>query len=217
MAHRNTDQLGDHGIDIAKRRRFNQQTQRQHHCQHAETRDQREERFCHRRRYAFRHADDQVAVVNEAVDFGGEQGNQNCHEQPLTANLPHRHDAFDQLRHVATRRGKHDVLWNGHHEGHQGDSPGGQRVEGAVLLRQTVGDTEAGDQRHDVVGRFHRIEHLFLPRWAEELGHQRTVARHRQIGEDQEERAYQHKRHVQDDPVTHRKHMFLSGDFERGR
>ena len=98
VRHRNTNQRGDHAIDIAERRGFDDQAQRQHHGQHAEAGDQGEKGFRHRRRYAVRHADHQITAGHQAINLCREQRNHNRHKQSLAANHPHRQHAFDKLR-----------------------------------------------------------------------------------------------------------------------
>ena len=216
VRHGNTDKGGNHAIDIAERRSFNDQAQRQHHGQHAEAGDQGEKRFRHRGRYALRHADHQITAGHQAVDLRGKQRNHNRHKQSLAANHPHRQHAFDKLRCRTVCRRKERHLGDRHHKCHQRHRPGAERVQGAIFFRQPVGNAERGEQRHDVIGRFDRVQHLIAPGIAKHAGHHLTVAGNRQVGEYQEKRTNQHKRHIENNAVTYRQDMLLTADFQRG-
>ncbi|MNT93220.1 hypothetical protein D3C72_2346390 [compost metagenome] len=78
------------------------------------------------------------------------------------------------------------MLGNGHDKRHQRNRTGTERVHTTVFFRQPVGNAKAGDNRHDVVGRFDRIQQLVAPGRTEYLPHQVGIARDRQVGEDQE-------------------------------
>ena len=214
--HRNTDQSGDHAVDVAERRGLNRQAQRQHHRQNTEAGDQGEERFRHCRRHAVRHADNEIAAGDQTINLRRQQRNDNSDKQPLAADHAHRDHPFNHLRR-AVYRGKQGVLRDSHHKGHQRHRPGAQRVDSAVLLRQPIGDAEAGNQRHNVVGRFHRVQHFIAPDLAKQAAHHVGIAGDRQVGENQEKRANQHKRHIQNDAIAYRQDVLLPGDFQRRR
>ncbi|MNT22350.1 hypothetical protein D3C71_1345550 [compost metagenome] len=116
--HRDTDQRSDHGVDIAKRRGFDDQAQQKDHCQYAKSRNQRQEGFRHRWRHPFRHIDHQIAVMHEPVDFRRQQRHHDCHKQSLAADKVHRQHAFDNLLRGTFHRGKKGVLRYGHDKRH---------------------------------------------------------------------------------------------------
>ena len=94
--------------------------------------------------------------------------------------------------------------------------PGAKRVQGAIFFRQPVGNAEGREQRHDVIGRFDRVQHFVAPGIAKYAGHHLTVAGNRQVGEYQEKRTNQHKRHIENNAVAYRQDMLLAADFQRG-
>ena len=149
--------------------------------------------------YGFRHLDGQVVLLAVAEDIRNGKGKENGRDDAVAARPGFRNDIAHCLAAFRDQRRRHhdEKYRKGQNRSHHGVA--------SLVLHKLVGDGQNHDEcQHAERAACDRVERC-SPIRTEDTRHKRRIARHRQIGQQQEHRAADRERCRRDEAVTQRR------------